>query len=155
MGHIQLKAEFAEFALWWSMPRVKRDPKTMVEFAEKYEVDVQTLYRWRKSGEFRDKVDKLIRDGLWRRLPDIYDALADTAVKKDGRSHSDRKLALEMAGHYVPGLVLGVDDKTSKILEKALAPWSIEPEAETESEPGELSYTVEERKLLSTDGESG
>jgi len=103
--------------IWAAMPSSERQPKTQGELA----VEVLGLTSDRQIREWKDdktlgpamelEITQLRRSILQKGLSDVYQALYEAASKPSGRTHSDRKLYLEMAGEYVPKqrLLLGQD----------------------------------------------
>lgn len=83
---------------WLATPRRARKPKTTELLADKLNIGVATLYRWRKLDGFPDEVRKVIKENLSDDLPEIYDALRREA--KAG-SYQHIKLSLELVGDYV------------------------------------------------------
>lgn len=93
------------YIAWAASPRQGRWPRTQAELA----TEVLGLSGPRQISEWRKKYPKiddaiaLIQAApLWEHRADIYEALVAVATSHDYKGHSDRKLALELLGDYVP-----------------------------------------------------
>jgi len=95
----------AVYMLWASQPREGRWPKTQEALAT--EVlglgSDRRIREWRANNPAMDvRVAKLSASALGKARAEIYEALINAASNPDPRAHSDRRLALEMMGDYVP-----------------------------------------------------
>ena len=156
LSRIVYQAELEMFIEWSATPRNMRgEVRTMQQVSEKLDVPMATLSRWRGMDDFKAEVIKRVNNCLIEGLPDIYQALASSASNPDGRNHSDRELALTMAGAYTPGIAVALDDKTRKLLANSLAPWDDEENAEglvIDPEKGtDISDTLAQRELQPDD----
>ena len=124
------KWRHAIYIIWAAMPTDERQPKNQGDLA----IEVLGLTSDRQIREWKDnktlgpamdlEITQLRRSILQKGLSDVYQALFEAASKPSGRTHSDRKLYLEMAGEYVPKqrLLLGRDipDDMSELAEEDL-----------------------------------
>ena len=95
----------AVYMLWASQPRQGRWPKTQEALAT--EVlglgSDRRIREWRANNPAMDvRVAKLAASALSKARAEVYEALIHAASNPDPRAHSDRRLALEMMGDYVP-----------------------------------------------------
>ena len=64
---------------------------------------VRRIREWRANNPAMDvRVAKLAASALSKARAEVYEALIHAASNPDPRAHSDRRLALEMMGDYVP-----------------------------------------------------
>lgn len=96
----------AVFIAWSASPAKDRRPPTQQELAENVlglRSD-RVISKWRAAQpEMEDEIVRMQAAPLLRHRRDIFDALATSASDPDPKSHSDRKLALELMGDYRPG----------------------------------------------------
>lgn len=95
----------AIYIAWESSPGVGREPQTQYELATDVLglTDDRTIRKWKsKQPEIETAIVELAAAPLLKHRRDIYDALISSAINSAPASHSDRKLALEMLGDYVP-----------------------------------------------------
>jgi len=111
----------AIYMVWSSLPKDQRVPRTQYDLAR----EVLGLTSDRQIREWRDKnpamdarIAKLAASALGKARAEIYEALIQSASKADPRAHSDRKLALEMLGDYVPKQVMSVGPVVAEDLEE-------------------------------------
>jgi len=111
----------AVYMIWSSLPKNARQPRTQGELA----TDVLGLTSDRAIREWKDKnpaiearIAKLAASALGKARTEIYRALIHAASNPDPRAHSDRKLALEMMGDYVPKARLDVGTVLTEDLEE-------------------------------------
>ena len=93
------------YIAWASSPKVNRWPDTQAELAEKVLglSSPRQITEWRKKDpRIDDAIAMLQAAPLWEHRADIYEALVEVATDPDYKGHSDRKLALELLGDYVP-----------------------------------------------------
>mgnify|MGYP006288239425 CR=1 FL=1 len=93
------------YIAWASSPKIDRWPETQAELAEKVLglTGPRQISEWRKSDpRIDDAIAMLQAAPLWEHRADIYEALVEVATDPDYKGHSDRKLALELLGDYVP-----------------------------------------------------
>jgi hypothetical protein len=124
------KWRHAIYIIWAALPTDERQPKTQMDLA----IEVLGLTTDRQIREWKDdktlgpamelEITQLRRSILQKGLSDVYQALFEAASKPSGRTHSDRKLYLEMAGEYIPKqkLLLGraLPDDLSDLSEEDL-----------------------------------
>jgi hypothetical protein len=94
----------AVFMLWEALPKNERRPRTQGELAVQVLglTSDRQIRKWKDNPAMDVRVAKLAAAALARARPEIYAALIRAATNPDPRAHSDRKLALEMLGDYVP-----------------------------------------------------
>jgi len=95
----------AIYIAWEASPGVGREPATQYELATQVLglTDDRTIRKWKsKQPEIETAIVELAAAPLLRHRRDIYMALIDSATNPAPANHSDRKLALEMLGDYVP-----------------------------------------------------
>lgn len=95
----------AVYIAWAASPRKDRQPATQAELATGILglSSEQMFARWRKADQtIDDTIAEFQAAPLLRHRRDIFEALATSASDPDPKSHSDRKLALEMMGDYKP-----------------------------------------------------
>ena len=99
----EMQAEWTEkqrvYIEWLACPRYERIPPTQEMLAASVGVDPATLWRWSKLDGFQDEVNKLARQSIGKKLPEVYGALLREAEKGE---FQHIKLLLELAGEYVP-----------------------------------------------------
>ena len=100
----EFKPQVAAYIAWASSPAIGREPATQAELASLLGLrSDRTIRQWREKDERIDKVINERQAGpLWAYRRDIFEALVQSAATPDAMNHSDRKLALEMLGDYVP-----------------------------------------------------
>jgi len=108
----------AVYVLWAASPKRGRWPATQLELATEVLglTSDRQIYAWRKKyPEIDDMITMLQAAPLMEHRADIFEALVAVATDADYKAHSDRKLALEMLGDYVPrskmdlGVAVGSD----------------------------------------------
>ena len=82
---------------WLALPKYDRQPPNLAMLAAEIGVDERTLYRWQKLDGFTDEVNKLARQSIGKKLPEVYGALLREAEKGE---FQHIKLLLELAGEY-------------------------------------------------------
>ena len=94
----------AVYIAWASMPVKRRWPKTQDDLIIILGLtDARTIRQWRsRRPEMDDRVARLTGDALMKHRAEVLDALIQVAQQPDPRSHSDRRLFLEMTGDYTP-----------------------------------------------------
>jgi len=100
------------YIAWAASPKQDRWPKTQEELATECLglSSSRQISEWRKKYAKIDDAIALIQAApLWEHRADIYEALVVVATTQDYKAHSDRKLALEMLGDYVPRSKIGPD----------------------------------------------
>lgn len=93
------------YIAWAASPKQMRWPETQAELAEKILglSSPRQITEWRKNDpRIDDAITMLQAAPLWEHRSDIYGALVEVAADPDYKGHSDRKLALELLGDYVP-----------------------------------------------------
>lgn len=106
----------AIYIAWEASPGVGRQPETQMALATDVLglTDDRTIRKWKsKQPEITTAIVELAAAPLLRHRRDIYAALITSATNSSPANHSDRKLALEMLGDYVPKSkkeVTGKDD---------------------------------------------
>ncbi len=100
----QYKPQIAAYIAWAASPAKGRKPATQAELASVLGLKSdRTIRAWReKDRTIEDEVKRRQAGPLWGHRRDIFEALAASASTADPANHSDRKLALEMLGDYVP-----------------------------------------------------
>jgi hypothetical protein len=95
----------AAYIAWASSPRANREPKTQDQLAKLHLglSSDRVIATWRKRNPAIDEMVRVLQAApLLKHRAEIFTALAAVAVKPEYKSHSDRKLALELMGDYVP-----------------------------------------------------
>jgi len=93
------------YIAWAASPKQERWPKTQEDLAREVLglASSRQISEWRKKYPKIDDAIALIQAApLWEHRADIYEALVAVATSHDYKGHSDRKLALELLGDYVP-----------------------------------------------------
>ena len=100
----QYKPQIAAYIAWAASPAKGRLPATQAELASLLGLKSdRTIRQWREKDKSIEAEIKTRQSGpLWGHRRDIFEALAASASTADAANHSDRKLALEMLGDYVP-----------------------------------------------------
>jgi len=121
----------AVYIAWSASPARDRRPPTQMELAQ----DVLGLHsdrvisKWRaKQPEIDDEIARMQAAPLLRYRRDIFDALATSASDPDPKSHSDRKLALEMMGDYRPRQVQQLEGGETPIETKSSVTHALDSE---------------------------
>lgn len=114
------------YIAWAASPKQMRWPETQAELAEKILGlnSPRQITEWRKKDPRIDNAITMLQAApLWEHRSDIYGALVEVATDPDYKGHSDRKLALELLGDYVPrsrmDLGKAADDDGAKSLSDA------------------------------------
>lgn len=94
----------AAYIAWASSPKIGREPKTLAELASTLGLtSTRTIHKWRENNPAINEVIATLQAGpLMEHFRDVIDALAESARNPDHRNNPDRKLYLEVTGHYVP-----------------------------------------------------
>lgn len=107
----------AAYIAWKGMPRRVRAPATITELADLLGCSARTIQsRRQRNPAIELRAAKVAAGLVLEKIDEVLDALMESAADPNYKNHPDRKLALEMAGVYVPkqGLVLedgrGTDD---------------------------------------------
>lgn len=135
----------AVYIAWATMPKGMRQPGTMKEMATTVLGlgSSRIIYEWRKKYPEIDTVVAMMQTRpLWEHRKAIFEALASQASRDDYKSHSDRKLALEMMDDYIPKSQLGIgkaakDDDVSGMDEETLRKWAGDMSGDPEEEDAE------------------
>lgn len=69
---------------------------TQEEIAQKCGVSRMTLYKWRKDPKFQDELRRQIAVNTMNRLPEVIDAMVDSAIKH--KSSNAAKLIMQACG---------------------------------------------------------
>lgn len=110
----EFKPQIAAYIAWASSPAKGRKPGTQAELASLLGLkDDRTIRQWRAKDK---RIDLTIKERqaapLWAHRRDIFEALVRSASTADAANFSDRKLALEMMGDYVPKSRLDTNNVT-------------------------------------------
>lgn len=95
----------AVYLVWASQPKQARKPKTQRELATEVLglTSDRVIRKWRdRNPAIVARIARLVASTLSNARAEIYQALIQAASKPDPRAHSDRRLALEMLGDYMP-----------------------------------------------------
>ena len=95
----------AVYIVWASLPKSSRIPGSQGELARQVLglTSDRVIRDWRERNPMLDaRVARMTAGALARARAEIYQALITAATSPDPRAHSDRKLALEMLGDYMP-----------------------------------------------------
>lgn len=79
-----LRDLYTEFILWTAMPhaeKIRLGLEWQQDFAAHHHVDESTLWRWKKRGDFEQRVDAILKMWSTDKTPDIVHAIYRTAVK--------------------------------------------------------------------------
>lgn len=121
----------AVYIAWSASPAKSRIPATQMELAQQVlglHSD-RVISKWReKQPEMLDEIVRMQAAPLLRHRRDIYDALATSASDPDPKSHSDRKLALEMLGDYKPRQVQQLEGGDTPIETKSSVTHALDSE---------------------------
>jgi len=100
----QYKPQIAAYIAWAASPAKGRLPATQAELASLLGLKSdRTIRQWReKDKTIEAEIKTRQASPLWSQRRDIFEALAASASTPDAANHSDRKLALEMLGDYIP-----------------------------------------------------
>lgn len=117
----------AAYIAWKGMPKEVRQPATLTELANVLGCGRRTIASRRNRNPAIDvRAAKASASFVFERIGEVIEALMTSASDPNYKNHPDRKLALEMAGVYVPkqGLVLEdgrmVDEDLSDLSEDEL-----------------------------------
>ena len=123
LREMQFSWRVACYIAWAASPKAARWPETQADLAEKVLglSSPRQITEWRKNDpRIDDAIAMLQAAPLWEHRADIYEALVEVAADPDYKGHSDRKLALELLGDYVPrsrmDLGKAADDDKAKSL---------------------------------------
>ena len=110
----EFKPQVAAYIAWASSPAKGRKPGTQAELASLLGLkDDRTIRQWRAKDKRIEATIKERQAGpLWAHRRDIFEALVRSASTPDAANFSDRKLALEMMGDYVPKSRLDTNNVT-------------------------------------------
>lgn len=94
----------AVYLIWSALPPDQRTPKTQEGLATQVLglTSDRQIHEWKQNPALEARRARLVRSVIDKSLPEIYEALIASAKKPNPRSHSDRRLVLEMAGEYSP-----------------------------------------------------
>lgn len=95
----------AVYLVWASQPKPTRQPKNQYELATEVLglTSDRAIRDWRQENPAMEaRIARLTASVLSKSRAEIYAALVEAASDPDPRAHSDRRLALEMMGDYVP-----------------------------------------------------
>ena len=111
----EFKPQVAAYIAWASSPAKGRKPATQAELASLLGLkNDRTIRQWRAKDKRIEATIKERQAGpLWAHRRDIFEALVRSASTPDAANFSDRKLALEMMGDYVPKSRLDTNNVTS------------------------------------------
>lgn len=101
----------ALYIAWSATPRDRRWPKFEKELASLLGLaDTKTIREWReKDPEIAARIAQLPAAMLLGHVAGVFDALATVAQMPDPKAFQDRRLFLEMTGHYHPSGTLALD----------------------------------------------
>jgi hypothetical protein len=118
----------AVFMLWAAQPADQRRPRYQHELATEVLglTSDRVISQWKaENPAMQTRIKALTASALAKARSEIYAALIESASDPNPRSHSDRKLALEMLGDYVKrqevGVVAGEVADWSEVSEEDLA----------------------------------
>jgi hypothetical protein len=127
----------AVFMLWAAQPADQRRPRYQHELATEVLglTSDRVVSQWKaENPAMQTRIKALTASALAKARSEIYAALIESASDPNPRSHSDRKLALEMLGDYVKrqevGVVAGEVSDWSEVSEEDLASIAQLPEAD-------------------------
>lgn len=129
--------QVAAYIAWCASPAVGREPKTQQELAVVlgYKTD-RTLRLWKEQDPTIEETIAVLQAApLWGHRRDIYEALVRSALLEGSAGHSDRKLALELLGDYVPRSKQAVEATVTAV------PFTADELAQAELELGEWAST--------------
>ena len=94
----------ALYIAWSSVPKSKREPKTLEQFVALLGLSSSgTIRNWRAHDPgIAERIAALPKTLLMDHVVDVYDALVTVATMHDPRAFNDRRLFLELAGQYAP-----------------------------------------------------
>lgn len=128
----------ASYIAWQSIPRNYRRPETMQEFASVIGLSsTKAIREWRTQNPAIDlAVAKMAQALVWERIPDAVEALMESASNAGYKHAPDRRVALEMAGLYVPRSKMVVEENASEPERKSDAELARLAGMETEDDAG-------------------
>ena len=95
----------ALYIAWSCVPKAEREPRYERELAADYLglSSTRTIRQWKeRDPEIVERIASGPARMLAAHVADVMAALVAVAASPDTRAHSDRKLFLEMTGHYSP-----------------------------------------------------
>jgi hypothetical protein len=100
----------AVYLIWAALPPGQRSPRTQEALATEVLglTSDRQIWEWNQNPAIEARRARLVRSVIKKSLPEVYEALIESAKKANPRSHSDRRLLLEMAGEYTPKQTLTV-----------------------------------------------
>lgn len=108
----------ATYIAWAASPKRGREPRTLNELADKVLglTSPRAVHMWREKNPTIDAVVSMMQaQPMLEHRRDVIEALIKSATGGDYKSHSDRKLFLEMTGDYVPRVK--IDERIGKALD--------------------------------------
>lgn len=111
----------AAYIAWKSLPKKVRRPKTQAALADMLGMEESSLRRRRAQNPLIDqRANKaILTNNLLSEMDGVVEALMESAKNANYKNHPDRKLALEMAGLYIPKQAIGVASLDSQIQDTA------------------------------------
>lgn len=128
------------YIAWAASPKIGRWPETQAELAEKVLglTSPRQITEWRKKDpRIDDAITMMQAAPLHEHRADIYNALVAVATDPDYKGHSDRKLALELLGDYIPRSRMDLGKASDEDGAKSLS------DAELRKHAGDLYETIE------------
>ena len=122
---MKLTDEQKVYAMWLSLPKSERKPRTQGELAKKLEVSEMTLSRWKKLPAIQAEIDRTHLHYLRDRMGDLYRALVDLAISGKHPKYMEMafQLAMEQFGKKEVNVTLTEKDaasmSTEELAEKA------------------------------------
>lgn len=94
----------ALYIAWRCVPPALREPKTEQGLATLLGLtNTRTIRAWReKDPEIEERIASLPREMLMDHVSAVMSALVTVASEADSKGYQDRRLFLEMTGHYKP-----------------------------------------------------
>ena len=120
---MKLTEEQKVYALWLSLPKSERKPKTQGLLAKELDVTEMTLSRWKKLPAIQAEIDRTHLHYLKDRMGDLYRALVDHAVNGKHPKYMEMafQLAMEQFGKKEVNVTLSKEDAAAMSTEDLAA----------------------------------
>lgn len=99
----------AAFIAWVSQPKEMREPRFKGAFAELIGCSRSKIAEMERDPLISTAILKFRRRALADNIPDVMNALTESATNANYKHHADRKIFLEMVGEYTPRMGLALE----------------------------------------------